>query len=322
MKKKISLNFRTVLCFVILAAMGIFIALSDKLLDSVRSGLNLYVVAVLPSMLPFFFFSKLLTELGFAATAGSALKKPLSFLYGAPPASGYVLAMSMLCGYPVGAKLLAELYEGDCLASSDVKKVAAFTSTSGPLFIVGAVGVGMFENKTYGFILLLAHYIGTLLNGLIYRGKRSPQTVEPRLTINTDELLNKCMLNAFLSVGIVGGFIVIFNLAIDMLSLCGVMDVFGKVFGLSGCNLDFASGVAGGLIEMTKGCLTISQLGLSHRVSLPICEFLITFGGMSVTFQSLAFLSKTKISPALYLLQKFTQGILCSVICFLLSLLI
>ena len=42
---------------------------------------------------------------------GKLLKKPISRLYNAPSQSGYILVMSLLSGYPVGAKLIDDFYE-------------------------------------------------------------------------------------------------------------------------------------------------------------------------------------------------------------------
>ena len=292
----------------------IFAVYSDIYLQSVRNGLNLYVYSVLPSMLPFFFFSKMLTELGFASDAGHLMKKPLQKIYHAPPISGYILIMSMLCGYPIGAKLISECREQGLITEKEAKSVSTFTSTSGPLFIIGTVGVGMFENKLVGFILLISHYIGTLLNGLIYRSKSTSADVLP-VTPPSSDILNKAMLNTFLSIGIVGGYITVFNLFLDVMENTGITPFFATVFSHLGIPTRLTSGVVGGLIEMTKGCLMVSNSGFPILITLPLCEFLITFGGLSVTFQSLTFLSQTKISPAFYLLSKFTQGIICSLIC-------
>ena len=225
--------------------------------------------------------------------------------------------MSMLCGYPVGAKLIGEFYEKNMISTDEAKKLVAFTLTSGPLFIVGAVGFGMFDSKSYGFILLLCHYIGTLLNGLIYRGKNvsTSEALPPSLS-SADDLLNKTMLNTFLSVGLVGGFITIFNLFIDVAQQTGLIPLLAKGLAYLHVNARLSSGVVGGLLEMTKGCLMLSRSGFPILIVLPLCEFLITFGGACVTFQSLTFLSKTKISPAYYLSVKCTQGILCASLCF------
>ena len=105
----------------------------------------------------------------------------------------------MLCGYPVGAKLVGEFFDAGLIDGKQAKKIASFTSTSGPLFIVGTVGVSMFDNKLFGFVLLFSHYLSALLNGLIYRGRRSSDindTPVPK-SLKTEDILNKSMLNTF-----------------------------------------------------------------------------------------------------------------------------
>lgn len=314
---------KLVIGVLILILMIIFIINSEIYLQSIKDGLNLYVVCVLPSMLPFFFFSKILTEINFGNTLAKYTYKPFQKLFRAPPISAFIFVMSILCGYPVGAKLIGECYENNLISDSQAKKISTFCSTSGPLFIVGAVGVAMFDNKLYGFILLFAHYLGALINGFIYRPKKkNTDEFLPLPTVNSDDVLNKSMLNSFLSIGLVGGYITIFNMMLDLLTNVGIIPLISDIFYFLKVDRRLTSGVAGGLIEMTKGCLMLSKSGFSPHLILPLCEFLITFGGLSVTFQSMSFLSKTKISPAFYLLSKLSQGIISSIICYLLSLLI
>ena len=303
--------------------MMIFICDSERYTQSIKDGLNLYVVSVLPSMLPFFFFSKILTELGFAVTIGKILGTPLKKFYRAPEIGGYVMIMSMLCGYPIGAKLIGECYENGLIDTNDSKKLTTFCSTTGPLFIVGTVGVGFFQNKIYGFILLISHYLGAILNGLLYRRiKIKDKNTHIQTLVSPDDVLNKSMINTFISVGIVGGYITIFNAILDLFVYSGIIPSLSRFLYRFSVPTDISMGVAGGLIEMTKGCLILSQTPFSPILILPLCQFLITFGGLSVTLQSLTFLAKTKVSPLFYLLSKFTQAVFSCGICFLLSLFI
>ncbi len=313
---------RRIACFLILVVMGIFLFQSDVYVQSVKQGISLYIISVLPATFPFFFFSKLLTELNFARDVAPLAEKPLRFLYRVPPVAGYIAVMSLLCGYPVGARLLSEFFTSGFISKEDAKKISSFTSTGGPIFIIGTVGVAMFGNKAYGFILLLSHYIGTFLNGLLYRGKRKDHTLLPLPGVVGGDLLNKSMTQTLLSLGIVGGFIVLFNLIIDMADNLNVFCGISYLLALVRVPTRLSEGFLFGLIEMTRGCKIVSVLPLPVFITLPCCVFLLTFGGLSVTFQSLTYLSKIKISPAYYLLTKTTQGILSALACFFLSLLI
>ncbi|MFA6867173.1 MAG: hypothetical protein WCR54_06610 [Clostridia bacterium] len=283
----------------------------DKYLISISDGLTLYFVAVLPSLLPFFFFSKILCEYNFGFDIGKLMKKPLKKIYYAPSLSGYVLVMSMLSGYPVGAKLISDLYEKNLIDQKTAKAISTFTSTSGPLFILGTVGMSMLHSKLAGFIILVSHYLATLINGLIYRNKNNDLSINliPP-PIDSTKILSKSMLNSIISVALVGGYIAIFNMVIDVLKDIQVIGFFAKSLTLLNINYDTALGFVSSIVEVTKGCSIMSNSPMHIAVLIPLCTFAITFGGLCITLQSLTFLSKCKIKPAFYLLSKFTQALI------------
>lgn len=62
--------------------------------------------------------------------------------------------MSVLSGYPIGAKLISEFYKNGVINTEESKKIIAFSSTSAPLFVIGTLGVFMLDNVSYGVIIL------------------------------------------------------------------------------------------------------------------------------------------------------------------------
>ncbi len=58
----------------------------------------------------------------------------------------YAFIMGIISGYPVGAKIVTEFRKnGDC-SRAEAERLLAFTNNSGPLFIIGTVGISMFGN--------------------------------------------------------------------------------------------------------------------------------------------------------------------------------
>ncbi len=320
MKRKRIITSRRIICLVILFIMGLFVVGSDVYVQSVKQGITLYVVNVLPATFPFFFFSKLLTEMDFARDLAPLTEKPLCKLFNVGTVAGHVLIMSLLCGYPIGAKLLSDFFCSGIIDKPEAKKIMSFTSTGGPIFIIGTIGVAMFDNKIYGFVLLLSHYIGTFFNGLLYRGKKKPKKINPLPGVVGGDLLQKSMTESFLSVGVVGGFIVLFNLFIDMANNLQIINRFGFLLAYMKIPSRISEGFLCGLIEMTRGCKMLSSTPYPLYIILPCCCFLLTFGGFSITLQSMAYLGKIKISPGYYLLTKTTQGIFSAIICLVITL--
>ena len=206
------------------------------------------------------------------------------------------------------------MYNSD-IDEKTAKSVAAFTSNSGPLFIVGTVGVGILNDKTAGFIILISHYLSSFICGLIFRGKACEKTEPSIPEVSYDKILSESMTGAIINVLIVGGYVAIFYMVSDMLSDVGLIKLLSSALSFVGVDIRLGNGIFTGLIEITKGSLLLSKTGLAAKIVVPTIALIITFGGLSVTLQSMTYLNKCKISPFFYLLFKSVQGILAFLIC-------
>ena len=277
---------------------------------SVQSALLLFASAVLPSMLPYFFFTKLLTGTGCVSALTATVGKPLGKMYKLSPIVAYPFLMSLLSGYPVGARVLADLYSKGLIDREDALRAASFTSTSGSMFVLGSVGAVILKDVSGAIVILAAHYLGAFLNGLLYRGKGSRRAF-PVLTFpESESLLSDAMYESVLSLALVGGFIAVAGLLGDMF-----FDVLSRI----GVGV-FLSGKVGGAIlysafEVTRGCVELSALGLGRVMTASLACFAVSFGGLSVILQSVAFLGKTGLKGGKFLLMKTTQAAISFALC-------
>ncbi len=314
-KARKALPLSLIICFFICC----LVINPQRYIQSIFSGMLLFAKNVAPALFPFFFFTKLLTGLGGASALGKALKKPVSKLYNAPQESGYILVMSLISGYPIGAKLISDFYENGNFTIDNCKKVSSFTSTSGPLFVVGTVGTLMLSSPKAGYVLFLCHALGALINGLIYRGRKSEnKLMSMPSTQDDDNLLNKSITSSILSVLVVGGYIAIFSMiidiAIDLKIVDGLAFLLAKPLSLFNLSPQIAEATIISFIEITRGCQTFAQSGVSIKIILPFIAGLLSFGGLSITFQSLTFLKSCKVKTSYYMLVKLTQAIITFVI--------
>ncbi|MDE6758338.1 MAG: hypothetical protein K2O95_04320 [Clostridia bacterium] len=306
-----ALPLSLILCFFILC----LVINPQRYIESIFSGMLLFAKNVAPALFPFFFFTKLLTGLGMANSLGRALKRPISRLYNAPGESGYILVMSLISGYPIGAKLISDFYENGIFSVKNCKKVSSFTSTSGPLFVVGTVGTLMFSSPKAGYVLFLCHALGALINGLLYRGRKSVSEISAMpASAKDDKLLNNSITSSILSVLIVGGYIAIFSMIIDIAIDIKLVDAIAflleKPLSWFSIPSEVASATVISMIEITRGCQAFAQSGIDIKIILPFVAGLLSFGGLSITFQSLTFLKNCKIKTPYYFLTKLTQAII------------
>ena len=134
-----------------------------------KDAFMLWVNNVIPSLLPFFICIDLLKHTSFIKIIGKLLTPIMKPLFGVPGSGAFAIAMGITSGYPTGAKVSAELYSKNECNKTEAERLLAFTNTSGPLFIIGAVGIGLFQSHQIGLLLLLTHFLASLTVGLIFR---------------------------------------------------------------------------------------------------------------------------------------------------------
>ena len=287
----------------------------DVYLQASLDGITIFAINVLPALLPFFFFTKILSNYGANVIIGRKLGKVTRALYNVNQSSAYVFIMSILSGYPIGAKLLHDLYQNHQIDHEDLKSSIAFCSTSGPMFILGTVGGVMLKNTTYGFILLICHYLSAILNGFIYRKRRKSKEKNFYYTVTSQNVLSDSITDSISSVLTCGAYIAIFYMIAIMLKNTGVLSLLSNCVNYLIKNQSLSYGLVFSLVEITGGCAVLSNT--NTFLTLPIICAVISFGGLSVTLQSLNFLCKCNIKPIRYVIVKLPQSIIAFLItCF------
>lgn len=273
-----------------------------KFISAGLNGFSAWTFSVLPSVLPFMIISSLLLSTGYVKKICKPFARPFKKLYNTSSYSAYTFLVSIISGYPVGSKIIAELYEENKISKSDAVRMSSFCSNSGPMFIVGAVGVSMLLSATAGYIILLSHVLGAVFNGFLYRKHTTKE--EPRILTQApqkpssfaDIIENSCK-----NILIVGTIISFFFIIIEFLSI----------------PLAFLSpqiqSVIFGIVEITKGCSMISA-SFSIKTATVLSSIIITFGGISTIIQSTSLLKRVNMPIRLFTMQKFSQAFFSGII--------
>ena len=295
---------------------GAIIIYPERYLAYCLQGFITWAECVLPSLFPFMVITLIMIKSGFAEKASLPLKR-VTGLFNLPPAAAVCFIISICSGYPAGSKCLLEFYESGCLTKRDMKKLSALCSTSGPLFIIGSVGTRMFGNKSAGWIILLAHFLSVLVIALIISllSKREKREEIRRAPVKSN-LLYDSFYGAVISVAVAGGFIAFFSVTARILSDFNFLLVFEKFISLF-TDGQSARAVSLGIVEATIGCRELSAA--KGALSIPFAGFLITFGGVSILLQQLAYLKRAEVSSLYFVTIKFIQGIACFLILLLIS---
>jgi len=338
-------NSRTYLLVVlVLFLVSCLIIYPNKTINAALNGMITWAKVVLPSLLPFLIGAEILIGLGVVNFIGVLLKPIMYPLFGTSGEGSFVFAMSITSGYPVGVSLVSKLRRENLVNKIEAQRLVSFCSTSGPLFMLGAVSIGMFGNPSIGPLLALSHYLGAITVGLIFKnyGKNKINSTHQKLKHNNylksaleeliksrkkdgrsiSILMSESIKSALESMFMVGGFIVIYSVVIEILLTTGIISFLAKLFNLIlPVNLDIKllEGLICGLLEMTNGCRLISLAENSSLISqLCSVSFLIGWSGLSIHSQAISLLNDTDISVKLYILSKTLHSIFSSIYSFVL----
>ena len=325
--------------FIFVFTLFLVIYSTDNLIAA-KHGLILWAISVVPSLFPFFIATELLSFTNTIQILEKMLNKIMRPIFNVPGCGSFALIMGIISGYPIGAKIVSNFKEQGLCTNAECERLLSFTNNSGPLFIIGTVGISMFASKDIGYKLFIVHLLSCLLVGFLFRwwkkdvlagqastkkesklestkgqpshnsmsSSNSPKSVS---FYNLGEVLSYSIQSAIRSVLIIGGFVILFSVIVSMLSSSKVLYILSNFLNPILCFFNvpesFSKSIIVGLIEVTNG-LKIAAIPSSH-ISIIICSFLLGFGGISVLLQVLSITSKAEISIKPYILGKFLQAI-------------
>lgn len=303
------------------------VVFSRSNLAAAKSGLILWANNVVPSLLPFFIATELLSHTNVVSKIGKLLTPIMRPIFNVPGQGAYALLMGIISGYPVGAKIVTDFREKGICTKEECERLLAFTNNSGPLFIIGTVGISLFSNSLIGLLLLITHILACISVGIVFRfwkyssNSRKHENSAYSSSNKTvtfaslGEVLSKSIISSINTILIIGGFIMLFSVILSILQKSNFINLLGSIFfpffrlvGID--NINFCYGFFSGILELTNGVTQIAGIPCKAiSTNIIIASFLLGFGGISILLQVFSITSKSDISIKPYILGKLLHGI-------------
>lgn len=300
--------------------------------EAARDGVELCLNVILPSLFPFFVLSSLCVNLGLIQGIGKLLEKVMYPLFHVNGTCAGAFLLGIVGGYPVGARTAIELYQKKQCSKAEAERLLSFCNNSGPAFILGVVGAGIFSSSKAGLWLYGAHVAASVLVGILFRfygpysRSHSQSCPEAILTISFAEAFTDSVKNAFSSTLNICGFVIFFTVLIRLLFLTGVITSLATgiawLFRDFGMEKGWAESLLSGVIEMTSGVWSLRDVAGSLGNRLCMAAFILGWAGLSVHCQVLSFIGNSGLSTKTYFFGKLLHGIFSAAIIYAVSLLL
>ena len=304
---------------------------SSSNLSAAQNGLSLWATSVIPSLFPFFVATELLSYTNIIHILGKCFNKLMKPLFNVRGEGSFAFIMGIISGYPVGAKIACNFRESNTCTKEECEKLLAFTNNSGPLFILGTVGIKMFGNSTIGFLLLLTHILACLSVGICFRFWKSSNSkhfisshsaknaLKNKVCFsNLGEVISNSITSSISTILNIGGFIVIFSVIISILKHSNFMLILNPLLNILHVPSELVESFFLGIVEITNGIFAISAIPLKKvSINIIITAFLLGCGGISIFLQVWSIVSKTDLSIKPYIIGKLLHGCFASLYTFI-----
>ena len=324
-------------------------------LDSALRGVSIWWEVLFPALFPFFVFSELMIGFGLVHFFGKILDPFMRPLFRLPGIGGFVITLGYISGYPVGARITAQLWDQGLLNRREGERLVAFTTSSDPIFLIGAVSIGFFHNSELALILAASHYSAAFLIGLLMRfhdakaEKQEQQHLESQASLSSISnykqsklyaalqamhqarlldgrsfsiILQQAIQSAIKLMIVVGGLVVFFSVVLALLTEGRILHLLiitlQQCFQWLGISESAAEAIVPGLFEVTLGAQQASLISLSLQHQAAIAVAILSWGGFSVHAQVASLLSHTSIRYAPFLLARFIHAILSVIVLYML----
>ena len=310
---------------VVLAAFAALVCAPAEALAGAKRGLEVCAGVIVPALLPFLIVSALLTGLGLPRLLAKAAGPIFSRLFGVSGAAAAPFLLGLTGGYPVGAAATAELCRRGELSGAEGSRILPFCNNTGPAFILGATGTGVFGSVGAGALLYLSHILAAVAVGVLMsigrpRGAAAASMEEKPIEVRSlAAVLPESVKGAVVSTLNICGYVVFFSVVTSLLDALGVFtSVAAYLATRLGLELRFTRALLTGLLELGGG--VSAMRGLSPApLNLALASFVLGFGGLSVHCQTLAAVDGTEITTARHFAGRLLHGAIGAVFTFLLA---
>lgn len=345
-RKQLSSLTIAILVILFTAALVIF---PKQGLESASSGLKIFWDVVFPSLLPFFILSELLLGMGVVSALGVLLEPLMRPLFSVPGVGAFALSMGLAAGYPMDAVITARFRKNGLCSRIEGERLLAFTNTADPLFMFGAVAVGMFGYPALGALLAIAHYISSFLVGITFKlyGRKEERHIRPQLQEHLQrqpqvflvrraylellkakqedgrafgKLLGDAVNDSIKTLLMIGGFIIFFSVFLRILSQIGAVALtaapLDMLFHFLHLSSNLVTPFISGLFEIDLGSAAVANSAAPLIEKVTIVSAIIAWSGLSVHAQVASVLSGTDIRMRPYLIARVYHAVLAGLITF------
>lgn len=317
----------TFILLTLLAGLAALVLFPQDYVSAATGGLNLCLTVVIPSLFPFFVLSALAVQLDVTKPFNRALATVMTPLFRVGGACAPALVLGLIGGYPVGAKTAVMLYENKACSKAEAERLLCFCNNSGPAFIFGVIGAGIFSSTAVGLLLYISHALSAIIVGILFRYLApTPYTSVPQLPqfvqkVRFSVAYTESVKSAFQTTLQICAFVIFFAVVIRFCKISGCFSVIAQAlsYPLHIVSIGRAEieQLLIGAVELTSGVAALRGSASMSGTAIVLASLMLGWAGLSIQCQVISIVGESALSLRPYLLGKFLQGLISALLTYL-----
>lgn len=295
----------------ILALLIFMMIFPNASLAASKRGLMLWFEVLIPSLLPFIILSGFLIKTNIIQQLLGIFPRFWKIVFGVSSHGAYALILGLFCGYPMGAKLTADLYDSGCISRSEADYLLTFSNNASPTFISTYILLETLQMQSLMVPTFVILYLSNYLCSLIFRVYYNRFVIATEAYVNKKEistpiplmeLIDTSIMNGFESMAKLGGYVILFSI---LAGLTLKLTFLGQ-------NLRY---IFLGMLEITNGIQYIASAPWSFPWKYTMIMAVTAFGGFSSIAQTKCMIRNANLSIKNYVTAKLLNGCITIALC-------
>lgn len=304
---------RTLFPFFLIFFFFVMLCCPRETFDGASDGLLLWFQIVLPTLFPFLIITNLLIHTNAIFYFAGILRPVIGRFFHTSANGTFAVLCGFLCGYPVGAKVTADLVRSGRISRAEGAYLLSFCNNTSPMFLMNYIVLRHLKRGDLLLPALALSFLSPVLCSFLFRFfylRKQPfgayaaeETDAPHPKFDFS-ILDTTIMNGFETITKVGGYIILFSV---LLRLLGELPFHSAVW---------TSGILPSL-EITNGIAMTASSALPFRQKFIISMALSSFGGVCSIAQTQCMIQGTGLKTAPYIIEKLVTAIVTSLLAFL-----
>lgn len=267
-----------------------------KTLTGASNGLLLWFQILLPTLLPFMILTNLLIQTNSIIYISNIIGPFFQRLFCVSRNGSFAVLSGFLCGYPVGAKVTADLVKSNKITVKEGQYLLSFCNNTSPAFITSYIVMQNLGDESLLLVTLIILYASPFTCSFLFRKLYGINNTITSNTIKDSkkicfsfESFDFSIMNAFENITKIGGYVILFSVLISL----GSMTPFEPLLPV---------------LEITTGIPLITTHVTDFHISYILILTLTSFGGFCAIAQTSTMLKGTSLSLFRYTIEKLVTA--------------